>query len=46
MTMRKINDSNKEVHDGISQFEKSLKKSGINPKISKHDAERAVSESL
>lgn len=46
MTMRKISEANREVSDGIGQFEQTLKKIGINPKVRKDEAERAVSESL
>ena len=42
----KIDDSTKEVMDGINQFEKTLKGLGIEPKVKKDEAERAVSESL
>ena len=44
--MRKIDFAGKEVNDGIAQFEQTLKNIGINPKVRKDDAERAVSESL
>jgi len=44
--MRKIDDASKEVNDGINQFESTLRNIGINPKVRKEDAERAVSESL
>ena len=44
--MRKIDEASKEVNEGIDQFEKTLKNLGINPKVRKDDAERAVSESL
>ena len=46
MTMRKIGDANREVADGIGQFEQTLKNIGINPKVRRDDADRAVSESL
>ena len=45
-TMRKISEANREVLDGINHFEQTLKQIGINPKVRKEDAERAVSESL
>lgn len=44
--VQKIDDSSKEVVDGITQFEKTLRNVGIEPKVKKEDAERAVSESL
>lgn len=44
--VKKIDEANKEVVDGINQFEKTLKAIGIDPKVRKEDAERAVSESL
>ena len=46
LTMRKIDFAGKEVNDGIAQFEQTLRNIGINPKVRKDDAERAVSESL
>lgn len=42
----KIDEAGKEVADGISAFENTLKKAGIEPKVRKDDADRAVSESL
>lgn len=44
--MTKINEANHEVNIGIDQFEHTLRKLGINPKVRKDEAERAVSESL
>jgi hypothetical protein len=44
--MRKISEANREVLDGIGQFENTLKNLGINPKVRREDADRAVSESL
>ena len=45
--MRKVDDANKEVHEGIHQFERTLKDTyGISTKVHKDDAERAVSESM
>ena len=47
MTMRKIDHATKEVQDGITNFENTLRTTyGIEPKVRKEDAERAVSESL
>jgi hypothetical protein len=40
--MGKIDDANKEVNDGINQFEQTLKQIGINPKVRREDADRAV----
>ena len=45
--MTKINDATKEVLDGISNFENTLKsKYGIETKVNKEEADRAVSEHL
>ena len=44
--MRKVDNANTEVNDGINNFEKTLKSIGINPHLKKQEAERAVSESL
>jgi hypothetical protein len=44
--MTKINEANKEVVHGIDQFEQTLRKIGIDPKVRKDEADRAVSESL
>lgn len=46
LTMAKISDATKEVHEGISMFEQTLKTIGINPKVRREEADRAVSESL
>jgi len=46
LTTKKIDEANKEVNDGINQFERTLKSMGINPKVRKEDAERAVVENL
>lgn len=47
LALTKIDEATKEVHDGIKSFEHSLKKQyGISTKVSKQDAERAVSESI
>jgi len=44
--MTKINEATTEVNQGINQFEQTLRNMGINPKVRKDEAERAVSESL
>lgn len=47
LALKKIEEASKEVTDGISQFEKSLKSNyGISTKVKREDAERAVSESM
>lgn len=47
LALTKIDEAAKEVKDGISQFERSLKSNyGISTKVKKQDAERAVSESI
>jgi hypothetical protein len=45
--MRKVDDANKEVIEGINQFENTLRTTyGIDTKVRKEEADRAVSESL
>lgn len=46
VTLNKIDEANYEVNDGIAQFEQTLRNIGINPKVRRDEAERAVSESL
>ncbi len=47
LALTKIDEASKEVQDGISQFEKSIKsKYGISTKVKKDEAERAVSMSM
>ena len=47
LAMRKIDEASKEVYEGIAAFEHSIKKTyGISTKVSKHEAERAVSQSI
>lgn len=46
LTMRKVDEANKEVHEGISNFEQTLKRKGINPHVNKEDAEKAVADSF
>ena len=45
-TMRKIDDSSKEVNDGIAEFERTLRAKGLDTKVKREEADRAVSESL
>jgi len=42
----KLDASSKEVHEGIEQFENTLRSNGVNPKVTKEVADRAMSESL
>lgn len=44
--MKKIDEASREVNDGIIQFEQTLRSNGINPKVQKEEAERAVSQTL
>jgi len=44
--MRKIDDSSKEVNDGIAEFERTLRAKGLDTKVKREEADRAVSESL
>lgn len=47
LALTKIDEASKEVNDGISQFEKTLKNNfGIDTKVKKQDAERAVSQNI
>jgi hypothetical protein len=47
LALTKISEANKEVNDGIAQFEKTLKTQyGISTKVKKEDAERAVSQNI
>lgn len=47
MTMNKVDSANKEVHEGIEKFEHTLRTTyGIECKVKKEDAERAVTMSL
>lgn len=46
LCMKKVDEANKEVHEGIDKFERGLMNQGINPKVKKDEAERAVSEHL
>lgn len=42
--MKKVEDAEKEVQDGIDQFEQTLMKNGINPRVTSDDAERALNQ--
>jgi hypothetical protein len=44
--MKKINDANTEVNEGIAKFEETLRSRGIQPKVSKEEADKAVNEYL
>ena len=47
MALTKIEEASKEVNDGIALFERNLKNNyGIETKVKKQDAERAISESI
>jgi hypothetical protein len=46
MALDKLDAANREVNDGIEQFESTLRSQGIQTKVHKDDATRAVSESL
>jgi len=46
LTMRKVDESNKEVHEGIANFEQTLKNKGISPHLKKDEADKIVAESL
>ena len=41
-TMNKINDATREVNDGIEEFEKTLRKQGIEPRVTKEFAAAAL----
>ena len=43
---KKLQDAKDEVSDGIDAFETTLKSNGINPRVAKDDAERAISDSF
>ena len=42
MTINKIEQATHEVKDGISAFEEALKNKGINPRVTKEQAETAL----
>ena len=47
LALTKIEEASKEVNDGIALFERNLKNNyGIETKVKKQDAERAISESI
>jgi len=43
---KKLQDAKDEVADGIDSFENTLKTNGINPRVQKDDAERAITDSF
>jgi hypothetical protein len=43
---KKLQDAKDEVVDGIDSFENTLKSNGINPRVQKDEAERAISDSF
>lgn len=45
-TLKKVEDANKEVHEGIAAFENTLRQNGIDPNLKKDVAERVVKESF
>ena len=42
MVVKMIDDATNEVHDGIDKFEQTLKDNGINPRVTKDFAEKAM----
>ena len=46
IALQKLDDANTEVQDGIANFEETLKGQGINPRVSKDLAEKAVTNSF
>ena len=45
-TVNQIDEANKEVYQGIAEFEANLKAKGINPKVDKLAADKAISNTL
>lgn len=43
---KKLQDAKDEVSDGIDAFENTLKSNGINPRVQKGDADKAISDSF
>jgi len=43
---KKLQDAKDEVTDGIDSFENTLKQNGINPRVQKDAAERAITDSF
>ena len=46
IALKKLDDANSEVLDGIANFEETLKSQGINPRVQKDVAEKAVTDSF
>lgn len=46
MALTKIEDADREVNDGISKFEQTLQSQGINPRVTKEQADFGVSQSF
>ena len=46
MAELKLQDAKDEVSDGIEQFENTLKSNGIEPRVQKEDAKRAIEASF
>lgn len=47
LTTKKVDEANREVNEGINQFEQTLRATyGIETRVRQDDADRAVSESL
>lgn len=46
MTVTKIDEATNEVQNGIENFEQKLMQSGINPRVTKEFADKAVAQSF
>ena len=46
IALQKLDDANNEVQDGIANFEETLKSQGINPRVQKDIADKAVTDSF
>ena len=46
ITVVKISEANQEVNDGIDQFEGTLKENGINPRVTRDFAEKALTQTF
>ena len=46
LTVQKIEEATVEVQNGIEQFEQTLMENGINPRVTKEFADRAVAQSF
>ena len=44
--MNQLEEANREVYQGIAEFEANLKAKGINPKVDKIAADKAISNTL